>query len=516
MSAPVRWGDEFLVNTTTTDNQSDPTITALADGRFLVAWRDQSKTDGDTSGTAVRAQVFDAHGTKSGNEFLVNTTATNGQFQASVTALADGRFVAAWTDGSQSGGDTSGTAVRAQIFDVDGGKFGSELLVNTTTANAQDTPTITALADGRFVIAWTDASQSGDDTSSLAVRGQIFNANGSKSGDEFLVNTTPTDAQETPTIAALADGRFVVAWRDDSQTGGDSSNSAVRAQIFSGNGSKLGGQFLVNTATNNAQDSPTITALANGGFVIAWTDKSQSSDDASSFAVRGQVFNADGIKVGGELLVNTTTANAQQLPTISALADGRFVVAWMDASQTGGDSSSSAVPAQVFSANGSKSGDEFLVNATTADSQSFPTITTLADGRFVVAWSDSSESGDDSSGDAVRSQIFDPRLEGVSLKGTGLADDWVGTRFKDVMKGKGGADLLDGGAGKDKLIGGKGPDGLIGGKGTDRFIFKSIKDFYEEAPRHHPRLQPQAGRPDRPVRHRRREGRPRRQIHLHR
>ena len=55
--------------------------------------------------------------------------------------------------GRLSGG-VGQTAVRAQTFNADGTKFGSEFLVNTTTTNEQSAPTITTLADGHFVVAW--------------------------------------------------------------------------------------------------------------------------------------------------------------------------------------------------------------------------------------------------------------------------------------------------------------------------------------------------------------------------
>ncbi len=40
MGTPVKWGREFLVNTTTQSYQAEPSITALADVRFVVAWDD--------------------------------------------------------------------------------------------------------------------------------------------------------------------------------------------------------------------------------------------------------------------------------------------------------------------------------------------------------------------------------------------------------------------------------------------------------------------------------------------
>ncbi len=463
MPGATTFGSEFLINTTTTGSQFIPTITGLADGRFVVAWRDDSESGGDTSDSAVRAQVFNADGSKSGTEFLVNTTTTDFQTDPTITALADGRFVVAWTDLGESGGDTSGFAVWAQVFNADGSKSGAEFLVNTTTTDNQHQPTITALADGRFVVAFTDDSACGGDTSDFAVRAQVFNADGSKSGAEFLVNTTTTDDQSEPTITALADGRFVVAWTDDSASGGDTSGAAVRAQVFDADGSKSGAEFLVNTTTTDVQLIPTITALADGRFVVAWTDGSKSGDDPSDFALRAQVFNADGSKSGAEFLVNTTTTGAQSTATITALADGRFVVAWTDASASGGDTSGFAVRAQVFNADGSKSGAEFLVNTTTTNNQLSPTITALADGRFVVAWTDNSASG----GEAVRGQIFDPREEALILSGTALGDDFVGTGFDDFIDGAGGNDEIDGAGGNDTLRGGAGTDTLLGSDGDD-------------------------------------------------
>ncbi len=49
---------------------------------------------------------------------------------------------------------------------------------------------MTALPDGRFVVSWTDFSQSGTDTSLSAIRARIFNADSTQSVPEFVVNTT--------------------------------------------------------------------------------------------------------------------------------------------------------------------------------------------------------------------------------------------------------------------------------------------------------------------------------------
>ena len=223
LAAPAWAGDEFRVNTTTTDEQSSPSVAALAGGGFVVAWTDSSLSSDDPSGSAIRAQRFDASGSKVGPEFLVNTTTANDQHDPSVAALAGGGFVVVWTDNSQNGSD-----VRAQRFDANGSKVGTEFLVNTITAFAQYNVSVAALAGGGFVVTWTDFSQSADDTNSSAIRAQQFLADGSKSGSEFLVNTTTAGNQFDSRVAALAGGNFVITW--DGNGTGDA--AGIFARLF--------------------------------------------------------------------------------------------------------------------------------------------------------------------------------------------------------------------------------------------------------------------------------------------
>ena len=460
MTTPFKWGAEFLVNTSTTGEQSAPTITALADGRFVVSWQDSSLTGGDTSGFAIRAQVFNADGAPFGAEFLVNTTTTGDQFAPAITALADGRFVVCWTDGSQSAGDLTGFDVRAQVFNADGSTLGAEFLVNTATDLRQSDPAITALANGRFVVCWSTAVRIGGESADNVIRAQVFNPDGSTFGSEFQVNTRTFDGPYFPAITALADGGFVASWTNASWD--------CSARVFNADGSPSGSEFQVNTTTDIDQYNTAITPLASGRFVVSWQDYSETGGDTSRFAIRAQVFDPDGAPSGAEFLVNTTTAGDQSVPTITGLADGRFVVSWIDGSATGADTSGTAIRAQLFNPDGSTSGAEFLVNTTTFGYQLAPTITALADGRFVVSWQDAGQTGADTTGSAIRAQIFDPRESAVTLHGTLADDSFSGTIFADRLSGSFGNDTLAGAVGDDRLHGEAGNDLLRGGQGNDR------------------------------------------------
>jgi hypothetical protein len=89
--------------------------------------------------------------------------------------------------------------------------WGPAFPVNSTIKSDQYEPKTHALKDGSFVTVWTDDSKTGADTFKSAIRGQLFNADGSRKGGEFLINTTTVGSQLFPDVVVLNDGRFVVA-----------------------------------------------------------------------------------------------------------------------------------------------------------------------------------------------------------------------------------------------------------------------------------------------------------------
>ena len=162
-------------------------------------------------------------------------------------------------------------------------KQGAEFTANTTKAGGQYFSTVSTFADGGYVISWTDTSYTevGPDASSSQIRAQVFDANNHKVGTEFQVNTTVAGGQYRSQIAILASGDFVITWEDQGETGGDTSGEATRAQMYHRDGTKIGGEFIVNTSTTGDQGEPAITALSNGGFVVTWNDGSGTGGDTS-------------------------------------------------------------------------------------------------------------------------------------------------------------------------------------------------------------------------------------------
>jgi Calx-beta domain/RTX calcium-binding nonapeptide repeat (4 copies) len=204
----VKVGKQFRVNTYIDNYQDDPAIAALSDGGFLVTWT--SFQDGMASG--VYGQRYDNSSVKVGEEFLVNTNTYSWQSEPAIASLSDGGFLVTWSSDLQDG---SGYGVYGQRYDNSSVKVGEEFLVNTTTENSQYQSAITALNDGGFVVTWTSSSQDGG---VYNVYGQRFDQNSVKVGTEFLVNTT-TGSSGGPAITALADGDILVTWDSYDQDG---------------------------------------------------------------------------------------------------------------------------------------------------------------------------------------------------------------------------------------------------------------------------------------------------------
>lgn len=76
-------------------------------------------------------------------------------------------------------------------------------------------------------------------------------------------------------------GHFVIVWQDNSQTLGDTAISIIKAQAFTADGSKTGNEFLVNTPSPDPKVYPKIGTVGNE-FAVAWKDWTGTLLDASS------------------------------------------------------------------------------------------------------------------------------------------------------------------------------------------------------------------------------------------
>ena len=389
---------ERQVNSFVEGEQREPSVASLADGGYVVVWESDGE---DGSGYGIFGQRYTAEGAITGPEFIVNSQIFGDQVEAQVTGLDGGGFVVSWTDQS-SNADGSSWGIFAQRFGADGLPAGSEFQVNTTTSSSQRESDIAALNDGGFVAVWRD--DSGSDGSSAGVQGQRFDALGNRVGAEFQVNTEFSSFQYEPSVSGLSGGGFVVTWTSySSGSAGDGSGQGIFAQRYDASGNPAGAEFPVTSEVSGDQREPVVAGLADGTFVVAWTD--ESGLDTSSGGIYAQHFAADGSPLGGQFRVNENVSSNQHEPAITALDGGGFVVSWRDDSSR--DGSGTGVFAQQYDASASRVDGEFQVNTEFSSTQSQVALAGLSGDNFVAVWrSQNSGTAGDGSGGGIFQQLF--------------------------------------------------------------------------------------------------------------
>jgi hypothetical protein len=384
-------GSEFLVNTTTDSYQSQPQIGKLVTGGFVITWTEAVYDPNSGYTNNIKAQMFNANGAKVGSELLVNSY-TGGQDTSGVTGLSNGGFIVTWHDYSGALGGSTDGSIKAQLFDANGNMVGSEVLVSAVDGGSQGWPVVTSLAGGGFVVAFEDSSGTFG-TSAHSVVAQRFDAGGNKVGAEFLVDTPTADWQGLVQMTGLQSGGFVATWED--QNNASLSGYSVKGRIFDSSGNKVGNEFQINSTDVYGLDAkPMVTTLTNGGFVVTWDGLTSG---------KAQLFDATGNKVGSEFAIGPAL-NIGEPFAVTSLANGGFAVSWTDYSNL--DPSAPGIVAQLYDVNGNKTGSSFLVNSVTDGQQWQPSILGLSNGNIVAAWTDNSGELGDTSDTAIAAQVL--------------------------------------------------------------------------------------------------------------
>jgi hypothetical protein len=190
---------------------------------------------------------------------------------------------------------------------------------------------------------------------------------------ESLVNTHTADGQFAPFLSMDARGNFVVVWNSIFQ---DGSGSGVFGQRFDAAGVRVGGEFLVNNTTPGQQLAATVAVARRGDFVVAWEDQYGDID------IKARRYDRSGAALGAEFRVNAYTPGAQRFPSVAYDAAGNFVVVWGSAH----DGDAGGVFGRRFGASGNPIGAEFTVNSYTTGFQGDPRVVGTAGGGFVVVF----------------------------------------------------------------------------------------------------------------------------------
>ncbi len=199
--------------------QRDSEVTATKDGGYILTWRENT---GIVNGNDIFVQKFNAKGKPVSGSKMANTDVLGEDSDPVVTELSNGKFVVTWWGGFNVDGDSWG--VFAQMFNKNGSKAGDQFQVNTNTSSQQWAPDIEALPDGGFIVTWQsftfEDEVGGQHGSGAEIIAQRFDSKGQPIGTEFQVNTSDGASQWYSSIDVADDGSFAVSWQSH-HLGGD-------------------------------------------------------------------------------------------------------------------------------------------------------------------------------------------------------------------------------------------------------------------------------------------------------
>jgi len=253
-SAGVQQSVKTKINVKSAGYEIEPKVAALKDGGYVVVWQDKGGHDGSHYGVFGRA--FNANGTARGGDFVINRSTYASQTEPEVTALAGGGFVVTWKTNYDAGLASGRDYTLARVFNANGtartGEF--EIRSDKNFAYGYDGAEMVALPDGGFLALYTvNKAKTGniysDSDSDCYVR--RFDASGKAVGAEFRVNPGDPDINNGHQVeihgASLGNGRVALAWVDEAA--GRVVRRVIEVSTLNGDGTK-GNDFI--TLTGNA------------------------------------------------------------------------------------------------------------------------------------------------------------------------------------------------------------------------------------------------------------------------
>ncbi|MEU9509271.1 hypothetical protein AB0D32_23665 [Micromonospora sp. NPDC048170] len=277
-------GNEIRVSTGDIDPGQRPAITGMIDGGYLVVWL------GRSSEQRIRARRFGPDVTPIGEEFDV-PQAAGAHLDPTVTRLAGGDTVIAWrNDPAQVGGG----ALVFRLFDLQGIPRSDELRPNLFGFVGGMATTV---VDDGFAVAHLRAGSPSDlGLPTSSVEAHLFNADGSDRNVPMGISGAGGIACKPPALSALPGGRFLTAWIQASAETFSTSPSVI-AKVMSATQGSINGEIQLNeTTVGDRRSARVATVLDEAGTgqraLVVWAECLEISGGIR-FEVHGRPFRID-------------------------------------------------------------------------------------------------------------------------------------------------------------------------------------------------------------------------------
>ncbi len=416
----VMTGVQTTLNETSEPNdQTNPSITALNDGGFLIAWFSVADPIGKLD---IYAGRYDAAGALQGNVFKVNTSPSEYLTALKVFTLSSGDVVVSWSDVYDAFG-------YEQHYKVKSGSLDAQPMINPVhSVNfIADDFQYGYLSDGTY--AYVCSGNAHTDNSTQNVIMEYHTKPTSTLSSDILYDTLAT-ADGTTTflknakVSVLENDHFVVTWEQ---------SSILYGQLYGKSAIKIGPTFKLNSGILDG--SAYASALDDGGFVVTW---------GAGTNIYYQRFDVDGNQLGGLKIMGTAGDD-----TIKVDANDNSV-SYLEIGSDGNDT--------LYSGAGNDSlygGDVRTDSSLYVDTVSYANITNPVTVNLILT-------SNQATGGGGPDQLF-----GI--------ENLIGSSAGDILTGNNSANQIDGAGSADTITGKWGADTLIGGDGADRFVFYSYK-----------------------------------------
>jgi hypothetical protein len=327
---------------------SEPKIAAVGnDGDFVVVWFALFEPEGQANGSyEIYVQRFsrDDSGRAIAEVPIVlprypqatHPQATHGEPQ--IAALgSEGDFVVVWW-AEEAGEDEDYNSLIAQRFDEDGKAWGEPVFIEPDpgTSLDRDNHRIAALGtDGAFVLVYESYPMAGEGPS------QSFMSHVNSAGlvsDALPLLAPGMDGvnAQSPVVSALSDNSFVVAWvlgEDEEET------QQVCVQHFA-----VGPAEVITAGPVHKLPALSAYAEVSDLQVLPWGERfamSWTTWDGETDRVLVQLFNAEGLPVGGAQQLRVSEAQHAYSPQMAVLTGGEpggdLVLSWVSSFDQGDD-----------------------------------------------------------------------------------------------------------------------------------------------------------------------------------
>lgn len=316
---PLPLGPQTLANSVTAGQQDQTAAAMDANGDYVVVWRDET-LDGD--GTAIVGRRFSSTtGLPLSAQFVINTTTAGDQAHPAIAMNASGRFVVVWEGPDSTAPATTG--IFASLRAPNGTAIVAEFPVNLTVTGTQQRPAVAVQADGRFLIAWQDDSGAAFGATGKDVVGRFYPASfpPNPSGAVRLNTAVLAGDQEEPAVVANpATGGWLVAWQGPTLP---PVGAAVWLRVFDGAGGGQPESPLNLTLDTSPRAHVALSTNSLGDGVAAWQDPFANSVFARRILA--------GVPTGPEEQVNISPDHLNREPAVALDQFGNFVTVWVEA-----------------------------------------------------------------------------------------------------------------------------------------------------------------------------------------